>query len=102
MPNMTRSKRPVHVSPGKLSGVMMPTNPPMPCCKSEMPTKIRPKPATAKPAEEARPPAKRRMSTPTNTIGNAAVPSSSLKPSSATSQPVTVVPTFAPRTMPSA
>jgi hypothetical protein len=72
----------------------------MPCWRVVSPKSTSPNPASAAPAPDRRPLARSLISAPTKTIGRAAAVSETRTPISATSQPVPVVPTFAPKTRP--
>src|SRR5690606_16386002 len=69
-------------------------------CNTPMPRKNAPNQATAdpKPARRTFAPPTSRSSMPMPRSGSARTPTSTLTPTSATSQPVVVVPTFAPST----
>ena len=102
IPKLTSCKRPSQESPGSCSGVIRSWTPVMANCRVLMPTKIRPNPAIVIPNFEYFPLAKSFRLAPIKMSGNTAVSSCSLKPRMATSQPVTVVPKFAPKIMPRA
>src|SRR5262249_27249942 len=76
-------------------------NPPMPSCKVDNPNSTSPNPARAAPAPDTRPRPRSLIIAPMKIIGSAADVSDTRTPMSATSQPVPVVPTFAPNTSPS-
>ena len=101
-PSSTSCNRPNQVSEGNRSGVMMPVKPPMASCMAEMPTKISPNPARAKPAWAHLPWVNSRRLAPTKISGSITVLNFSLKPRIATNHPVIVVPTLAPKIMPRA
>src|SRR5579871_482457 len=86
---------------GRSAGCRRSASPAIPCCRVVSPNSTRPNPASAAPAPETRPPARSLTSAPTKIIGNAAAVSETRTPMSATSQPVPVVPTLAPKTRPS-
>ena len=72
----------------------------MPCCKVVNPKSTSPNPASAAPAPDTRPRPRSLISAPKKIIGSAAAVSETRTPMSATSHPVPVVPTFAPKTRP--
>src|SRR5262245_49346743 len=72
----------------------------MPCCRVVSPKSTSPNPARAAPTPDIRPRARSLINAPMKIIGSAAAVSETRTPISATSQPVPVVPTFAPKTSP--
>src|SRR6516225_1901551 len=85
---------------GRSAGCNRSASPPMPCCRVVSPKSTSAKPASAAPAPDTRPRPSSLINAPTKIIGNAAAVSETRTPMSATSQPVAVVPTFAPKTRP--
>src|SRR5262245_17615892 len=86
---------------GRSAGCSRSANPPMPSCKVDNPNSTSPNPAMAAPAPDTRPRPRSLIIAPMKIIGSAADVSDTRTPMSATSQPVPVVPTFAPNTRPS-
>jgi hypothetical protein len=101
-PTATRRRRPPRVASGKLAGPRWSESPAIPAWRVSIPTKMRPNPARASPADASRPRSRSRASAPTPTIGSAAGSTLILRPNTATSQPVLVVPMFAPKIRPTA
>src|SRR5215831_3165620 len=85
---------------GRSAGCNRSASPPMPCCRVVSPKSTSPNPASAAPTPAIRPRARSLVNAPTKIIGSAAAVSETRTPMSATSQPVPVVPTFAPKTRP--
>src|SRR5215469_6845559 len=85
---------------GRSAGCNRSANPPIPCCRVVNPKSTSANPASAPPAADTRPRPNSLIKAPTKIIGNAAAVSETRTPMSAMSQPVPVVPTFAPNTSP--
>src|SRR5215510_3935320 len=85
---------------GRSAGCNHSASPPIPCCRVVSPKSTSAKPASAAPAADTRPRPRSLINAPTKIIGNAAAVSETRTPIRATSQPVPVVPTLAPRTRP--
>src|SRR5215467_6033758 len=85
---------------GRSAGCNCSANPPIPCCSVVNPKSTSANPASAPPAADTRPRPNSLIIAPTKIIGNAAAVSETRTPMSAMSQPVPVVPTFAPNTSP--
>src|SRR5262245_846135 len=83
---------------GRSAGCNCSASPPIPCCSVVNPKSTSANPASAPPAADTRPRPSSLISAPTKTIGNAAAVRETRTPISAMSQPVPVVPTFAPNT----
>src|SRR5262249_22252023 len=86
---------------GRSAGCSRSASPPMPCCRVVSPYSTSPNPASAAPPPDVRPRPRSLVNAQTKIIGSAAAVSETRTPISATSQPVPVVPTFAPKTSPS-
>src|SRR5215471_13783324 len=85
---------------GRSAGCNRSATPPMPCCNVVNPYSTSANPASAPPAADTRPRPSSLIRAPTKIIGSAAAVSETRTPMSAISQPVPVVPTFAPKTRP--
>src|SRR5262245_29956200 len=83
---------------GKSAGCNVSASPLIPCCSVVKPKSTSAKPASAAPAADRRPRPSSLIRAPTKIIGNAAAVSETRTPMSAMSQPVPVVPMFAPNT----
>src|SRR6516162_3016908 len=85
---------------GRSAGCNCVASPPIPCCSVVNPKSTSANPTSAPPAADTRPRANSLIKAPTMIIGNAAAVSETRTPMRAMSQPVPVVPTFAPNTSP--
>src|SRR6516164_6933446 len=88
------------ITAGRSAGCNRSAKPPMPCCSVVNPKSTSANPASAAPAPDTRPRPRRFINAPTKIIGRAAAVSDPRPPTGAMSQPVPVVPTFAPNTRP--
>src|SRR5262245_15356081 len=85
---------------GRSAGCNCSASPPIPCCSVVNPKSTSANPANAPPAADTRPRPNSLIKAPMKIIGNAAAVSETRTPMSAMSQPVPVVPMFAPNTSP--
>src|SRR5215813_4563202 len=89
---------PAPYTAGRSDGCNCSASPPIPCCSVVNPNSTSANPANAPPAADTRPRPNRLIKAPTKIIGNAAAVSETRTPMRAMSQPVPVVPMFAPNT----
>ena len=100
MPMTTSNARPKNVPCGSWSVEKEPESPAIPVWSESIPTNISPKPATERASAAFLPCVTNLAIAPRPTNGKASLPMPNFSPTSATSQPVLVVPSVAPITRP--